>query len=167
MHRLVDFFIAITAFTLFAMALTSAPREGTVYATFPSFIVFLFASFLFFYWEGNSAAHADRKANVAYVNLPPWARNVLFLGHPNPFRWRLVIYKIALFVLASIMFTLLFAIPDSIVTAIVVIAFLIVPLAFIFIFWSSLSWRDMSRQQKLDRVVNIVAALIFLYFIII
>ena len=86
-----------------------------------SFHVLVFSLIFFWYWVGNLAANPDKRAKTDEINLPLWARCILFLGHPNPFRLRSIIYKVLLLVTSIIMIALLFSAPDSRATAIVLI----------------------------------------------
>jgi len=114
--------------------LTAVLADDYGYLDLSSVRFLLLAFFLIVYWVGNLAASKDRKTEVANIILPLWARRVLFLWHPNPFRLRTVIGKIILIVIFLVMFTLTLTIPDNRVTYITVLINLLIQFAYIVFF---------------------------------
>jgi len=123
LRRLVDFALFMIFIVLFVAAL-SHPTDGSVYMS-PLSLRLLFLSFFFsFYLWGNLAANSDRRLKIADLNLHLWARSILFLGHPNPFRLRTVIYKAVLIITTIVMFAMLLTTFDSRATGIAAIIWL-------------------------------------------
>lgn len=111
MRRLIDILFVVTMVVLVAVALR--PTDDGAYMSLNSVRLLMFSFFLFFYWQGTSASKYEKEANTADMDLPRFARYILFLGHPNPFRRRTVIFKIILLITSSAVFVMILIIPDS------------------------------------------------------
>ena len=132
MWRLVDFLLFIIAIILLVVTGTLADDYG--YLDISSVRLLFLAFFFFGYWFGNLVASKDRRTETVSTNLPLWASRVLFLWHPNPFRRRTIIGKIALLITFLVMFSMVLTMPDNNITYITALIHLLVQLANIVFF---------------------------------
>ena len=80
----------------------------------PEVAVFIF-TFWSLYWVTSRAARTDRVSNITDATLPLWARRILFLGQPNPFRRKTVIYQTIFMSSSPIIFVIWLLFPNTLV----------------------------------------------------
>ena len=128
MWRLFDFLLFITAIVALVIDMTISAYLEHMSLSAVRFLLLSF--FLLVYWVGNLAAAKDRKTETANIHLPLWAKRILFLGHPNPFRQRTIICKIILIATFLPVLPMMLIVPDNSITYIIVLINLCIQLAY-------------------------------------
>ena len=72
------------------------------------------AVFGMFYRAGNGAAEVDRYTEITNITLPLLLRRILFLGQPNPFRRKTVVFQAILVLSLTVALVIALIFPGTI-----------------------------------------------------
>jgi len=95
-----------------ALLVFSVTRPGMV----SSGIIYLPICAWLLYWGGRDAANENRRAEVTDTTLSLWKRRILFLGQPNPFRRKTVVFQTTLVIGTAILVVAWLIAPYTIVS---------------------------------------------------